>query len=281
MQTRVLTPPALSSPREALAIALLAPAAPLMLLQGRRVRRDALRLPEAAGQREGQGPADRSSDKRLLIVGDSSAAGVGVSNQSQALSGQLVEALALAGVAPRRWQLIARTGAAAADLPALLERGLPADSSASSRFDVALVVVGVNDVTRATPIPRWLADLDRIHEQLRGLGVAVTLFSGLPPMERFTALPQPLRSWLGLQARRYDRALGHWSQTRPGALHQVLPRLDDPALLASDGFHPGEAGCAVWAQALALRLTSIFIPDQSAASAFGSSRFAPDSSIAT
>lgn len=281
MQTRVPTPAALSSPREALALALLAPAAPLMLLQGRRVRRHALRLPEAAGPREGQGPAHRSSDKQLLIVGDSSAAGVGVSNQSQALSGQLVEALALAGAAPRRWQLIARTGAAAADLPALLERGLPADASASPRFDVALVVVGVNDVTGATPISRWLADLDRIHEQLRGLGVAVTLFSGLPPMERFTALPQPLRSWLGLQARRYDRALGHWSQTRPGVLHQVLPRLDDPALLASDGFHPGEAGCAVWARALALTLTSVFVPGQFAASASGSSRFAPDSSIAT
>lgn len=257
MQTRVPTPAALSSPREALALALLAPAAPLMLLQGRRVRRHALRLPEAAGQRDGRGPAHRSSEKQLLIVGDSSAAGVGVANQSQALSGRLVEALTLAGVAPRRWQLIARTGAAAADLPALLERGLSADSSEPPRFDVAIVVVGVNDVTRATPISRWLADLDRIHEQLRRVGVAVTLFSGLPPMERFTALPQPLRSWLGLQARRYDRALGHWSQTRPGALHQVLPNLNDPALLASDGFHPGEAGCVLWARELARTLTPI------------------------
>ena len=221
-----------------------------MLWQGRRVRRLALRLPEAAGAREGDSLAHESRT-RLLIVGDSSAAGVGVADQSQALSGRLVAALSAAGATPRRWRLIARTGAAAADLPALVDQDLKPSSACDQHFDLAIVVVGVNDVTQATPIVRWLDNLDRIHARLRYHGVRTTLYSGLPPMERFTALPQPLRSWLGLQARRYDRALGHWSQAQPDAVHVVLPRLDDASLLASDGFHPGAAGCEVWAQALA------------------------------
>jgi lysophospholipase L1-like esterase len=221
-----------------------------MLWQGRRVRRLAVRLPEAAGPREGESHADQPGP-RLLIVGDSSAAGVGVAEQSQALLGRLVAALTAEGVAPRRWRLIARTGATAADLPALVDRELSQASGYQHRFDLAIVVVGVNDVTGATPIPRWLADLDRIHDRLGHQGVRATLYSGLPPMERFTALPQPLRTWLGLQARRYDRALGQWVETRRDALHLVLPRLDDPSLLAPDGFHPGAAGCHVWAQALA------------------------------
>jgi lysophospholipase L1-like esterase len=221
-----------------------------MLWQGRRVRRLALRLPEAAGPREGESHADQLGP-RLLIVGDSSAAGVGVAEQLQALSGRLMAALTEKGVAPRRWRLIARTGATAADLPALIDRELRQASAVDQRFDLAIVVVGVNDVTGATPIPRWLGDLDRVDERLKHQGVATTLYSGLPPMERFTALPQPLRTWLGLQARRYDRALGQWVAARRDAIHLVLPRLDDSSLLAPDGFHPGEAGCDMWAQALA------------------------------
>lgn len=230
-----------------------------MLWQGRRVRRLALRLPEAAGVRMGANPAPGSA-RRLLIVGDSSAAGVGVTEQSQALSGQLIGALEASGVMPRRWQLIARTGVSAAALPALIDQALREGNAREEAFDVALVVVGVNDVTGATPIGRWLTDLDRLHERLKGLGVGAAVFSGLPPMERFVALPQPLRSWLGLEARRYDRALAQWSAARPDAFHHVLPRLDDRALLASDGFHPSAAGCAFWARELVQTLAPLLAP---------------------
>ena len=223
--------------------------------------------------------------RRLLIVGDSSAAGVGVTDQSEALSGQLIGALEACGAMPRRWQLIARTGVAAAALPALIDQGLAEGNVLDASFDVALVVVGVNDVTGATPIGRWLTDLDRLHARLKGLGVGATVFSGLPPMERFIALPQPLRSWLGLAARRYDRALARWSAARPDVFHHVLPRLDDRALLAPDGFHPSAAGCAFWARELTQTLAPLLVPnpvaDQGAAGSAGISRFTPESSIAT
>ena len=259
-----------------------------MLWQGRRVRRLALRLPEAAGPRMGASPVHGAAG-RLLIVGDSSAAGVGVTDQSEALSGQLIGALEACGAMPRRWQLIARTGVGAAALPALIDQNLREGRVLEERFDVALVVVGVNDVTGATPIGRWLAHLDQLYVHLQGLGVGATVFSGLPPMERFIALPQPLRSWLGLEARRYDRALARWSAARPDAFHHALPRLDDRALLAADGFHPSEAGCAFWARELVRTLAPLLAPpysstpaaDQDANGSAAISRFAPDSSIAT
>lgn len=61
--------------------------APVLLWQGRNVRRSTLRLPEAAGVRYGQ--VGRGPALRILLLGDSSAAGVGVSQQEQALAGQL------------------------------------------------------------------------------------------------------------------------------------------------------------------------------------------------
>src|SRR5918998_1273279 len=57
--------------------------APLLVAQGRRVRRTTPRLPEAPGDREGvtgAGPA-----LRLLVVGDSAAAGAGARDARGAL----------------------------------------------------------------------------------------------------------------------------------------------------------------------------------------------------
>ncbi|ETX12905.1 hypothetical protein OCH239_15315 [Roseivivax halodurans JCM 10272] len=67
---------------------LLALLAPILAVQGRIVRRGAVRLREPDGPRAGRTGAGPSL--RLLIAGDSSAAGVGADTQAEALSGRLV-----------------------------------------------------------------------------------------------------------------------------------------------------------------------------------------------
>lgn len=85
---------------------------PVLIAQARWLRATALRLPEAAGPRRGvEGECSKSVPPlRILIVGDSSAAGVGVQEQSHALAQPL--ARLLSAVTGRRvaWQLIAKSG---------------------------------------------------------------------------------------------------------------------------------------------------------------------------
>ncbi|MCC6374061.1 MAG: SGNH/GDSL hydrolase family protein, partial [Moraxellaceae bacterium] len=66
--------------------------APLLLTQGMYVRRVTPKLPEPQGARVGV--TGTGKPLRLLIVGDSAAAGVGAAHQNDALLGQLVAALA-------------------------------------------------------------------------------------------------------------------------------------------------------------------------------------------
>ena len=72
----------------------------------RRWRRGGVRrrLPEAAGAARGPGRA-RARALRLLIVGDSSAAGVGVRTQDEALAGHLTRTLAQRSARRVHWQL--------------------------------------------------------------------------------------------------------------------------------------------------------------------------------
>ena len=81
--------------------------APILLAQGRHVRRTLPELPEPQGPRSG-------------VAGDSAAAGVGASTQDEALSGQL--AVALAPTFTLHWKLLAFTGATTADMLDRLSR---------------------------------------------------------------------------------------------------------------------------------------------------------------
>ena len=220
----------------------------MLILQGRRVRATALRLPEAEGPRAVEGAA-----LRLLIVGDSSAAGVGAAHQDEALAGQLARALATRLGQPVGWQLIATSGHRSEEALAALEA---ADVSPA---DVLITALGVNDVVDQIAPQRSLAALHRIHALATSrAGVRLAVHCGAPPMQAFPLLPQPLRWFFGRQAARFNAALHRAVAGQPNRHVMLLPdsmRRNAPALMAQDGFHPGPPGYALWAEALADQIT--------------------------
>lgn len=218
---------------------------PLLLAQGWRVRRVALRLPEPPGPRDGEVPGDGPAIG-LLVVGDSSAAGVGAAHQSQALALPLARALAAHSGRAVRWQLVARSGIDTAGALALL------DTVALAPADVLVTVLGVNDVTGQVPPARFRLDSERlIARAAERAGVRHVLLNGVPPMHRMPLVPQPLRWYLGACARRLDAELHDVVAAAPGRRHVAAAHAMQPAQMAADGFHPGPAQYALWAQALA------------------------------
>ena len=217
-----------------LKLALLPVIGPQALLARRRARI----LPEPPGARAGR--AGSGPPLRLLIAGDSSAAGVGCAVQDQALSGRL--AARLSGRFDLSWQVAARTGAVTAQVPDLIGGG---------PWDVAVLSIGLNDVTRGTPIGRWLVQRAALFERLAPARLVV---SGLPPLGAFPALPQPLRWVMGRELARYEAA----GRAQAEALgHRFAPLIgitDDVSLMAEDGFHPGPAVYDMWADLLVPRV---------------------------
>jgi lysophospholipase L1-like esterase len=212
---------------------------PILLLQGRHVRRNIPRLPEAPGPR--RGTVGKGPTIRLLITGDSAAAGVGARSQEEALAGQIVADLR----ADHRvtWQLEASTGATTADT---LDR---LDALGSRRFDVLVTSLGVNDVTRGVDLGRWMRQQRALVDVARGrFGVELFVIAGLPPVDGFPALPQPLRWYLGRRAREFTAHLRRWVDGEPGAHFVDLRFSLDASLMASDGFHPGPEIYAGWGE---------------------------------
>ncbi|MDA5093383.1 SGNH/GDSL hydrolase family protein [Aliiroseovarius sp. KMU-50] len=202
---------------------------PLLTAQALRVRKTARILPEPPGHRSGvygRGPA-----LNLLLTGDSSAAGVGAPHQNEALSGQLAQALGSSYTV--HWHLIARTGSTTRDTLPLLKSQTP------EYVDVALVVLGVNDITTQIPLKRLLRLREELYRHLReDWGVKRVIVAGIPPLGNFPLLPQPLRWFLGVQARRFDRALAQQA-LKLGVDYMPFDVPMTPEMWAEDGFHPG------------------------------------------
>ncbi len=206
---------------------------PVLLAQAVLTRRRMPRLPEAQGPRSGE--VGEGPPLRLLITGDSSAAGVGVVHQRQALAGQLSDRLAQACPARVAWRLTARTGLNTAQTLEFLRREVPPPA------DLAVVVTGVNDVIDQVPAHRAVSAREALANHLRqAQGVQHVVFAPLPPIHHLPGVPQPLRWVSGTDARRHNAALRRWVATRSDVSCVEMELQLDRDVMAVDGFHPGE-----------------------------------------
>jgi lysophospholipase L1-like esterase len=230
--------------------------APVLLTQGLYVRRVTPRLPEPPGERSGM--SGTGPPLRVLIAGDSAAAGVGADTQSCALSRQL--AANLASQYCLRWRLVARTGNTIRDAIGQL------DAEPRETFDAAVVSVGVNDVTGGTRTRVWLDGQRRLVDLLeRKYGVRQILLSAIPPMHAFPALPNPLAWYLGARAQHLNRVSGDWSR-QSGRCEFVQPSFPlEKGFIAADGFHPGPGAYSLWGAHLAGLIHVRFGSDESSA----------------
>ncbi len=217
---------------------------PLWVAQGLLMRRRTPLLPEPSGERSGE--VGEGPFLRLLIVGDSSAAGVGVATQEQALSGHLTRKLAQSSGRRVRWNLLARSGISSAHILSLVQQASPPAA------DVAIVLLGVNDVIEQLPTRQAVAHRAALADWLIDhCGVRHVVFSPLPPMGEFPALRPPLRWVVKADAQRHDRALAHWAATRSDVWHVPIPLSLSAEVMAADGFHADEPVYKICGEALA------------------------------
>jgi lysophospholipase L1-like esterase len=220
---------------------------PILLIQGRKMKRTALRLPEAEGQRHGSFSREGCNEAlRLLFVGDSTMAGVGATHQVTALASQTASEVSDLLSRSVRWQLVAKSGLKAGQILELTRR------EEFFQADVLITAVGSNDVFAQTEPSRFI---DAYESLVNGIfpkaGPRLAIISGLPPLHITPAVPQPLRWFFGSYARLLDRCLRQWIRSQPNISYISLQWAADPTKLAQDRFHPGEVLYREWSYRIA------------------------------
>ena len=247
--------------------------APIYLYQGRKVKRDTVRLPEPNGERHGHVQLNPSNDVsqdnakptlKLMVVGDSAAAGVGSETQQEALVGKLIPILEQQSAIQSQfdtlnWSLQATTGHTSFDILRRLYV-LPAPSQT---IDIMILSVGVNDTTSSVSVEKWQQQIeDIITIAQRKFGVKELVFLSLPPMAQMPAIPAPLNNFVGAKASILDKTLQQVCASNEGVTYMAtdFPRMieehsngtpiDIAVMFAIDGFHPSSLMYGYWAQQL-------------------------------
>lgn len=200
--------------------------------------------------------ADRTWKKRygdpvdLLVLGDSIAAGLGAERPKETLGGRLARGLATRSQRAVRLRTVAVVGAETSQLAAQLDR-LPASYLA----EVAVIVVGGNDVTHRVPLADSVRDLEAAIVRLRERGTAVVVGT-CPDLGMLRPVPQPLRS-LGSRASRQLAIAQRAAALRAGAHVVSLAHVVGPFFITNpdemfslDRFHPSALGYKRTAKAM-------------------------------
>lgn len=169
-----------------------------------------------------------------VVLGDSTAQGIGAPAWDEGYIGQLRQALDAGSERPWRVVNLSRSGARTDDV---LDRQLPALHALSVPPDLVTCAIGANDIVRRAPVPTLEARLRAILARLPRGSIVATV-------------PQ------GLNAARTAAANGLIREEAPAAgmlVADVWARTGPPwhGKLAADGFHPGALGYADWAAAFA------------------------------
>ncbi|HJE60112.1 MAG TPA: SGNH/GDSL hydrolase family protein [Nocardiopsis listeri] len=191
---------------------------------------------------EGDGPP-----LRLLMIGDSTAAGFAVREAHETPGAMLAAGIAAASDRPVGLRCTAKPGATSADLDRQLERA--GARMPDRHFDVAVVFIGANDVIRRVRPNDAVAALRDVTRDLVGLGTPVVVAT-CPDLGTVRPIGWPLRS----VARRASRQLAA-AQTiavtevggRTVSLSDILSddfRTDPVSMFGPDRFHPSARGYA-------------------------------------
>ena len=223
---------------------------PILLLQSLYVRRVTPRLPQPKGPNQGQ-VAGNMLPLHLLLIGESTVAGIGVAEISEGLSARAGYHLARLSKRQVNWVGVGENGVRISSLLARIKK------QNAKENDFAIVAVGVNDTTGLTSLRHWRNDVTTLIMVLGASDGIHVLFSAVPPMEKFTALPQPLRFLAGVRAALLDHVLREAVDQSNAHYVDVDQGLDSDHL-ATDGFHPSAKGCDEWALQLARKCKSIY-----------------------
>jgi lysophospholipase L1-like esterase len=186
----------------------------------------------------------------LLLLGDSLAAGLGAEHRKQTLGGRIAKALAREIDRPVRLHTAAVVGSESSALERQLD-SMPSDYLA----DVAVIVVGGNDVTHLVPVSTAAAQLEQAIRRLQDAGTPVVVGT-CPDLGALRPVPQPLRALLSRMSRRLA-----FEQTRVARRTGAVPvdlrtrvgptfHAEPDAMFSLDRFHPSAAGYRRTAEAL-------------------------------
>jgi lysophospholipase L1-like esterase len=218
------------------------PFAPFLYLQGQYVRRKVGRLPDAEGDTAGKFGSENDSAK-LLVIGESTAAGVGARTHETALAGQFARFLSRKVGKSVHWHVIGKSGITVKETIQELVPKIP-----DEKFDYILIALCGNEVLKLRSPRTFRRDMLQLLGILEEKNPNATVFITNAPAVRLSpVLPQPIKFILGHLSALHDRNAKEFTAPLKNVLYFPQPDAVTEDFFA-DGIHPSEKGYTLWSE---------------------------------
>lgn len=227
------------------AAAVMLPVAPFLFLQGRYTRRKVGLLPEAGGAKSGvAGSGDENAT--LLVLGESTVAGLGARTHALALAGRFAEQLSARISKVVNWTVIGRNGVTA---KRTIEELIPLVPD--EKFDYVLLGLGGNDVMKLSSPRKWRRDMTRLLAIIRERNPEATIFITNCPMIKYSpVIPHPIKFLLWELSKLHDANIREFTSGMDRVFYYHQPVNINFEGFFADGIHPSEQGYADWSAAM-------------------------------
>ena len=228
------------------------PLLPIVWWQARRVRRTVPRLPEAQLGLQGSVGTGQETVK-LITLGESTVAGVGVENHADGFTGHLANTISQAVDKSVEWHVIAKSGYTARKVTERLVPQLP-----EPPIDLIVIGVGANDTFAFNPPFVWQTHVRQLIAGIRKKhNGSPIVFANMPPVGQFPAFPWVMRWVLGRLMLLHGAALRSLVKQQTN-VHYVDQRIrfkewadragENVSIhdLFCDGVHPSPTAYALW-----------------------------------
>jgi lysophospholipase L1-like esterase len=220
-------------------------ALPVYIWQGVGVRLRTERMVPAEGPVTGA-IAGRGEPLRLLVVGDSSAASVGVRTSDKGLAPNLARIVGERTGRPVEWRKAGFNSATAGQI-----RDFVVPNLAPEPYSHIVLSLGTNDAKNFHTMRRFGREFGGLVYALKAKWPqARIVWSPVVDMTRVPAMPPALGRILEIRASLVNRLGTRLCLERGAVAASRLPILDATGF-STDGFHASEAGYAWWAEHLA------------------------------
>ncbi|WP_150307087.1 GDSL-type esterase/lipase family protein [Planctomonas psychrotolerans] len=182
----------------------------------------------------------------LVVIGEATSIGYGTLLGELSIAGHLARQLAT-----RHGQGVVWSTAPFPDLTVHTASAVVSDPAVFVDADVVVVMLGIGDAVRSTPVRVWTrllgVALDTLRSQLSP--DARIIVAEAPPLDEYPYLPRAVRARAGRQVRRFNEATRGLVTTRPGCISVPFPPERLPDLRRPDSAQVSGV-YSTWANAL-------------------------------
>jgi lysophospholipase L1-like esterase len=226
------------------AAAIILPFAPLLYLQGRYTRWKIGLLPPAAGETNGL-VGDGKDTAELLVIGESTVAGLGAKTHESALAGQFARCLSDRICRRIKWTVIGKNGVTAERTISDLLPLVP-----DRKFYYILIGLGGNDVIKLSSPRKWRRSMIELIGLLREKSPDSIIFiTNCAAVDRSPVLPQPIKFLLWELSKMHNANAIEFTSAMDRVFYYHQPSAV-PDNFFADGIHPSEFGYAVWSRSM-------------------------------